>query len=129
MHVPYKYATDAKANRRFPRTDFALGLGISSVHQWWLCEWLCPKEADASEPGVKNENRSSTEKHEDGMEDMYAIGLQEVVDLNAVNVAIDHKSQARHNKRRTTIVLEFYSVSPAYEAGVGPSIHLECNLI
>lgn len=31
----------------------------------------------------------------DGMEDVYAIGFQELVDLNAVNVAIDIRSQAR----------------------------------
>lgn len=31
------------------------------------------------------------------MQDVYAVGLQEVVDLNAVNVAIDIKSRARKN--------------------------------
>lgn len=34
-------------------------------------------------------------ENRDGMSDLYAIGLQEVVDLNAVNVAIDTRSQAR----------------------------------
>ena len=40
------------------------------------------------------------EKQKDGMADVYAIGLQEVVDLNAVNVAIDIRSQASHHHSR-----------------------------
>jgi hypothetical protein len=32
------------------------------------------------------------------MADIYAIGLQEMVDLNAVNVAVDKKSQSRSAK-------------------------------
>lgn len=38
------------------------------------------------------------------MADVYAIGLQEVVDLNAVNVAIDIRSQASHPHRRVVPV-------------------------
>ena len=31
----------------------------------------------------------------DGTQDVYAVGLQEVVDLNAVNIAINKRSQDR----------------------------------
>lgn len=43
------------------------------------------------EEGSKGSKRTSA----DGMADIYAIGLQEVVDLNAVNVAMDKNSQVR----------------------------------
>ncbi|CAM9247166.1 unnamed protein product, partial [Scytosiphon promiscuus] len=76
----------------------------------WLHEWLCPEDAmektgtindsssvsaaDAAPSEVKSADTSginvmSERAKGDGMEDVYAIGFQELVDLNAVNVAID----------------------------------------
>lgn len=75
----------------FVRLLFGIGL------QWWLQDWLCPRDAENSDgadrrgPDCHVDNGAK----DDGMEDIYAIGLQEVVDLNAVNVAIDSKSQVR----------------------------------
>lgn len=49
-------------------------------------------------PGVEDADDFSEQEdgqNGDGMEDLYAVGLQELVDLNAVNVAIDTRSQAR----------------------------------
>jgi hypothetical protein len=39
------------------------------------------------------------------MADIYAIGLQEMVDLNAVNVAVDKKSQSRSAKVTLLLLL------------------------
>ncbi|CAM9717188.1 unnamed protein product [Ectocarpus sp. 4 AP-2014] len=78
----------------------------------WLHEWLCPAErpegkgrssgdaSSAQPPPAKAGNAGSVcaetfaSEEGDGMEDVYAIGFQELVDLNAVNVAVDIKSQA-----------------------------------
>ncbi|CAM9352969.1 unnamed protein product [Ectocarpus fasciculatus] len=81
----------------------------------WLHEWLCPEErpegkgrsggdaSSAPQPAAEAGNAESAgaetfaSKEGDGMEDVYAIGFQELVDLNAVNVAVDIKSQASEN--------------------------------
>lgn len=49
------------------------------------------RDVQDEEEGSKESKRTSA----DGMADIYAIGLQEVVDLNAVNVAMDKNSQVR----------------------------------
>lgn len=57
--------------------------------------------APTAEAGLDNSNHKNVSVGEetggDGMEDVYAIGFQELVDLTAVNVAIDIRSQARNN--------------------------------
>lgn len=69
--------------------------------KWWLQEWLCPPRDEGvgqTAPGVEDADDFSEQedgRNGDGMEDLYAVGLQELVDLNAVNVAIDTRSQAR----------------------------------
>ncbi|CAM9117041.1 unnamed protein product, partial [Laminaria digitata] len=85
---------------------------------WWLHEWLCPRDEgdggaarreedspDKKKAALQHDAKTCSSKtedssKEDGMADVYAIGLQEVVDLNAVNVAIDIRSQASHPHRR-----------------------------
>ncbi|CAM9157086.1 unnamed protein product, partial [Sphacelaria rigidula] len=75
----------------------------------WLYEWLSPKNdeqdavAEKAESASDSKSRDDQDEEEgskgskrtsaDGMADIYAIGLQEVVDLNAVNVAMDKNSQ------------------------------------
>lgn len=67
--------------------------------QWWLDEWLRPTKEASNEnefgAGQSDDcgNKKDSTKNVDGMEDVYAVGLQEVVDLNAVNVTIDTRSQ------------------------------------
>lgn len=87
----------------------------------WLHEWICPEDALVEEggsartqgnkeeglpvepaPGAGPDNKRAETGRVgeetcicDGMEDVYAIGFQELVDLNAVNVAIDIRSQVR----------------------------------
>lgn len=75
----------------FVRPLFGIGL------QWWLQDWLCPREAESSNDAGRGGSNGEVDNgaKDDGMEDIYAVGLQEVVDLNAVNVAIDSKSQVR----------------------------------
>ncbi|CBJ29438.1 conserved unknown protein [Ectocarpus siliculosus] len=79
----------------------------------WLHEWLCPAEgpegkerssgdASSAPPAAAKAGNAesvcaetSASEEGNGMEDVYAIGFQELVDLNAVNVAVDIKSQKR----------------------------------
>lgn len=83
----------------------------NSTCKLWLHEWLCPEErpegnrrsngdaSSAPQAAAEAENaesvfpETSASEEGDGMEDVYAIGFQELVDLNAVNVAVDIKSQ------------------------------------
>lgn len=58
------------------------------------------EEAPTAEAGYDSSSHADSrpvdeETECDGMKDVYAIGFQELVDLNAVNVAIDIRSQAR----------------------------------
>lgn len=89
----------------------------------WLHEWLCPdgeKVGDGESNKINNkdttESAAGTGKEKDctessnvdetigdGMEDVYAIGFQELVDLNAVNVAIDIRSQASRTWNRDDV--------------------------
>lgn len=50
-----------------------------------LADWLCPPDASSPFTNEKNEP----------VADIYFVGFQEMVDLTAVNVALDSKSQAR----------------------------------
>lgn len=62
------------------------------------------QDAGAGPNNRHAENGSVGEDPEsDGMEDVYAIGFQELVDLNAVNVAIDIRSQARKRCAKLTL--------------------------
>eukprot|EP00903_Cladosiphon_okamuranus_P016392 g15117.t1 len=81
------------------------------VDPLWLHEWVCPEDGlleerqcvrnqdDKEDSPVDNKQPEHGslcgEPIYDGMEDVYAIGFQELVDLNAVNVTIDIRSQKR----------------------------------
>lgn len=84
----------------------------------WLHEWVCPQHGSVGYGGNNNSKKAGAGKGkdcaessndgetegDDGMEDVYAIGFQELVDLNAVNVAIDIRSQARRAWERDDVV-------------------------
>lgn len=74
----------------------------------WLYEWLCPGNAGGTYGGVRDGcgNQKADKLNEDGMEDVYAIGLQEFVDLNAVNVTIDTKSQVTQQFLPVTTLID-----------------------
>ena len=78
------------------------------------------QDAGAGPNNRHAENGSVGEDAEsDGMEDVYAIGFQELVDLNAVNVAIDIRSQARKRCAKRTLFVHVPGVllccmSPAH---------------
>lgn len=58
--------------------------------------------ADFDGNGADTRYHRNTTANAGQMKDVYAIGLQELVDLNAVNVAIDTRSQARRNELQNT---------------------------
>lgn len=114
---------------RFPCRD----MSFSSGKKLWLHEWVCPEDGLVEEEGsVDNQENTqgaaektpagesgldkkcaetdsvSEDIEGDGMEDVYAIGFQELVDLNAVNVAIDIRSQAREREKMFGYCLFFF---------------------
>ena len=62
-----------------------------------LADWLCPRQprGQASSQTASSSSSYYTNDKNEPIADIYCIGFQEMVDLTAVNVAIDSKSQQR----------------------------------
>lgn len=104
-------------------------IAVKNITQDWVNEYMSKREDEFTEVvsskifcGTWNVNAKKIDSRldewlfpSDNISDLYVIGFQEIVDLNAVNVALDNKTQQRSQYWQEKIQESFLSRNLKYQ--------------